>query len=341
MDNEQYQKLLKLRESQEKLLFELIKEKGFLSEYIYKFGLPKNRINYLLKKWNKQGKITTYKKYGQTRIELGNKPTEWLPASDDIQTPVDLLRESINYISKRYGGNEVGELNIGGRNLFVESDAVRGFINEKGTVVDDYFVDDYFIKNIYKTSDFILVNPGQLYEINQYFHINPIVLACYDSNKRIVSRTVTSGDSIVYYVVESNVSYIRVSAYYKSKIKVVKKDSADVDWTPAPEDVEREFEVEHRNKEWEKMNPPTIEDLENCFEQAKYKGAKFVAVAIKMEGYRGKEIIINPIVNVDEKLNYYKNAYDENLNHRYTNGVRIVGFTYGINMNEIEKHLAK
>lgn len=80
----------------------------------------------------------------------------------------------------------------------------------------------------------------------------------------------------------------------------------------------------------------SIQNLENCFKGAKENGAKFVAVVIEMEGFEYDEIIINPIGNADDKLEYYKKAYNEDLTHKFSNGIRIVGFTYGSKFSDIE-----
>ncbi len=82
-----------------------------------------------------------------------------------------------------------------------------------------------------------------------------------------------------------------------------------------------------------------MNNLELCFERAKKCNAKFVAVRIEMEGFPEAEIIVNPIVNADSKLEYYKKTYDEDLNHKYAKGIRIIGCTFGSDMSEIESDL--
>lgn len=58
-----------------------------------------------------------------------------------------------------------------------------------------------------------------------------------------------------------------------------------------------------------------------------------------MEGFKEAEVIINKIDNAEDKLNYYRNVYDENLNHKYSNGIRIVGCSYGNSFADIQKDL--
>ena len=87
------------------------------------------------------------------------------------------------------------------------------------------------------------------------------------------------------------------------------------------------------------MIPMTMEYLEKIFNRAKELDMYYVAIRVEMDGFPKAEIIINPIENVDTKLAYYKNAYDENLNHKIAKGIRIRGFAFGKDMNEIQDEL--
>jgi MoaA/NifB/PqqE/SkfB family radical SAM enzyme len=75
--------------------------------------------------------------------------------------------------------------------------------------------------------------------------------------------------------------------------------------------------------------------LEECFKMAIESGERFVAVAIQMEGFNDVEFIINPIENAEAKLEYYKKTYDNELNHKFSNGIKIVGATFGNTFEEI------
>lgn len=49
-------------------------------------------------------------------------------------------------------------------------------------------------------------------------------------------------------------------------------------------------------------------------EKAKLNHAiNFLVIEVQVEGTTAPEIIINPDVNFNEKINYYKKAYDEKL----------------------------
>jgi hypothetical protein len=83
----------------------------------------------------------------------------------------------------------------------------------------------------------------------------------------------------------------------------------------------------------------TMENLEICFNAAKEKGKNYVGVLVKLPNTSGKEVIINGKENFDEKLKYYHDVYDENLNHKNVPNLKIVGFTYGNTFDHIQYDL--
>lgn len=83
----------------------------------------------------------------------------------------------------------------------------------------------------------------------------------------------------------------------------------------------------------------TLEELEKCFNEALIEEAEYVAVLIEMDGIPSDEVIINDKHNIDSKLAYYMKTYNEDLEHRYTPGIRIVGFAYGYSFSEILRQL--
>lgn len=70
-----------------------------------------------------------------------------------------------------------------------------------------------------------------------------------------------------------------------------------------------------------------ISDLEFIIKQA-IKTKVNVGVFIEMPGFESPEIIVNPVENLEKKLEYYKNTYDENLNHKHAEGIKIIGYTF-------------
>ena len=79
--------------------------------------------------------------------------------------------------------------------------------------------------------------------------------------------------------------------------------------------------------------------LEECFKSATESNYDYIAVKIQMQGFEKPEIIINQRENFDTKLAYYKKAYTEDLTLKTFNGIKIVGFTFGDDWNEIECYL--
>lgn len=79
--------------------------------------------------------------------------------------------------------------------------------------------------------------------------------------------------------------------------------------------------------------------LEAYFAIAILNKVKYVAVAIEFDESDDVEIIVNPIENAEYKLKYYQESYDEDLNHKYAYGVKIVGVTFGDTFEEIENDL--
>ncbi|HDR4724626.1 hypothetical protein J0835_11095 [Bacillus cereus group sp. Sample62] len=79
----------------------------------------------------------------------------------------------------------------------------------------------------------------------------------------------------------------------------------------------------------------TLEELEKCYNKAFIEGAEYVAVQIEMDGFHSDEVIIDDKYSIDSKLKYYKKTYNENLEHRWIPGIRIVGFAYGYSFSEI------
>lgn len=58
------------------------------------------------------------------------------------------------------------------------------------------------------------------------------------------------------------------------------------------------------------------------------KTKQSLGILIKMPGFESPEMIINPYENLEKKLEYYKNTYDENLEHKNAKGIKIIGYTF-------------
>lgn len=49
---------------------------------------------------------------------------------------------------------------------------------------------------------------------------------------------------------------------------------------------------------------------------------------IEMPGFPKPELITNPVANLEKKFEYWKNTYDENLEHKHAKGIKIVDYIF-------------
>jgi hypothetical protein len=86
----------------------------------------------------------------------------------------------------------------------------------------------------------------------------------------------------------------------------------------------------------------TMKNLIICFEYAKshITEADYIALLIEMPEFEKPELIVDPKENYDKKLEYLQDAYDENLNHKHSKGVRIIAFASGNEIDELAEGLA-
>lgn len=70
----------------------------------------------------------------------------------------------------------------------------------------------------------------------------------------------------------------------------------------------------------------TMESLEIAMEFA-IRDGKSIGLYIEMPGFEYPELIINPWENLPKKLEYYKATYDDNLEHKYSKGIKIIEYT--------------
>ena len=71
----------------------------------------------------------------------------------------------------------------------------------------------------------------------------------------------------------------------------------------------------------------TMEDLENAINLAIDKQQPMVLL-IQMEGFEYPELITNPYQNLSKKLDYYKKAYNNDLKHKHSKGIKIIGYKF-------------
>lgn len=75
------------------------------------------------------------------------------------------------------------------------------------------------------------------------------------------------------------------------------------------------------------MKLETMSDLETLINKA-IKDNEPLSLFIEMPDFPMPELITNPVPNLEKKLKYYKNTYDENLEHKHAKGIKIVGYTF-------------
>ena len=81
----------------------------------------------------------------------------------------------------------------------------------------------------------------------------------------------------------------------------------------------------------------TLEGLIRAFGSQWADESKFVGILVDIAGV--KEVIINSRENYEAKLEYYKNAYNDDLSHKHAKGISIIRFTFGNSFAEIQEDL--
>lgn len=90
-----------------------------------------------------------------------------------------------------------------------------------------------------------------------------------------------------------------------------------------------------------KLESFTFKELENAFKECKELELP-ICVAIKLPDQKNPELIINGIDSLDNKLDYYKKSYDENLVHKNNKEIRILSaFPIRFFYDEIDKAIAE
>lgn len=75
------------------------------------------------------------------------------------------------------------------------------------------------------------------------------------------------------------------------------------------------------------MELNTMTELEKVINKAIEKN-EALGLFIEMPGFNKPELITNPAENLKKKLEYYKNTYDENLEHKHAKGIKIIAYTF-------------
>lgn len=186
------------------------------------------------------------------KLEKGNKATDWAPAPEDTASKIETVEKTANNAQ-----SDINNLQIGGRNLCIESNYVDGYLNNNGVISEP--------STVYKekTTDYINVTPGENITIQYWVTLPDTTIGIpwhayqyFDSEKNVVGERYADGYSyteenshIAYSLtVPSSAAYIRLSmrTYNDGRMKLEKGNKA-TDWTPAPEDTENEIDSINSN----------------------------------------------------------------------------------------------
>lgn len=61
---------------------------------------------------------------------------------------------------------------------------------------------------------------------------------------------------------------------------------------------------------------------------------KPMQLLVEMPGFQSPEMIVNPPENIDDKMAYYANTYDENCEHKHAKGIAIIDAVFGMDISE-------
>lgn len=76
-----------------------------------------------------------------------------------------------------------------------------------------------------------------------------------------------------------------------------------------------------------------------AFLEAEKGYISFVAVRVKKPEFPKDEVIIKAIESIKEELEYMEKVYDEDLHHKYSQGVSIVDWAVGDTFAAIQHHI--
>lgn len=168
----------------------------------------------------------------------------------NLQTTQGKQSGDISTLQQRADGfdatvTKVNNLSVGGRNYFIISTAVSGYVDRDGSIHSST------TSNSDMTSDFIAVSPNDIWQLTGWGAASTggnVVYAFYDSNKSFVDGSrvatlfpATTPSITIPITIPTGTAYIRVSSLHLNnnqgaKVKV-EKGTQPTDWTPAPEDL--------------------------------------------------------------------------------------------------------
>ncbi|WMU08125.1 hypothetical protein vBCtySFA70_00021 [Clostridium phage vB_CtyS-FA70] len=126
-------------------------------------------------------------------------------------------------------------IQIGGRNLFIEYTQADGFIADIYGTIHLPLYEDF-------VSDWIVVKPNISYSLSTFNNTqeNTPAIGWYDSSKAFIQKDMVTvnNDASIIKVSPLNVAYARVTSRWKGTVKLkFEEGNKATDWTPAPEDI--------------------------------------------------------------------------------------------------------
>lgn len=107
---------------------------------------------------------------------------------------------------------------------------------------------------------------------------------------------------------------------------------------PLPVRLDYEIDLAFQSERKLKFSKESLLSILSC---AKEYDAKFICVAVHVEGTLGSEYIIDSKDNFDSKIQYYQESYDEDLYLKSSSKkIQITGAAYGDSFSELEDKMS-
>lgn len=83
----------------------------------------------------------------------------------------------------------------------------------------------------------------------------------------------------------------------------------------------------------------TIKDLELTFYKAKKNNVKYIGIVTRLQDESKPEVTIYHKDSFDYKLQHIKDTYNDDLTHKFIDGLKIIYHCYGNSLDEIEAEM--
>lgn len=162
----------------------------------------------------------------EEKAEKGNKPTDWTPAPEDVQTKIDGIDKKVDNIK------------VGGRNLVIRrNELTNKWIDTTGNISD--------VQRHAVMKDYISVTPN---EVLTFTKTDSELVSngfwrwrWFDAEKKYIARTADNRNEFQW-IVPKNTYFIQVS-YPIDAFPKIERGNKATDWTPAPEDIEDSIDI--------------------------------------------------------------------------------------------------